>query len=62
MPVTLGEAARRLGFRDHREVKGITKFLGISLTRIGNANMLLMDEKDLERIRRESRKHRCDTI
>jgi hypothetical protein len=52
MPVTLSEAARRLGLADSGEVKGIAKVLRIHLRRPGDANMLLMDERDLERIRR----------
>lgn len=53
MQVTLSEAARRLGLRDNREVRGIARFLGISLKRVGNANILLMNERDLERIKEE---------
>lgn len=53
MAVSLSEAARRLGLNDNREVKGIAKFLGIRLKKIDNANMVLMDERDLKRIKDE---------
>jgi hypothetical protein len=53
MPVTLSEAARRLGLRDNREVSGIAKFLGIPLYRMGNFNAVLIKEEDLQRIKDE---------
>lgn len=50
MPVNLSDAAKRLGFSDNREIRGITKYLDIPLMKIGNS--LVMSDEDFERILR----------